>query len=128
MMIIGDVILLIISIAILLSTAYFTFGYDGSVVGGVIAMPSFIKKFGRASIGGDILPAADVSIITSVPVAGALVGFFIATWLGDAIGRKKTMWIGCSISLVGAAIQTASSNVATLTVGRAFASETTPRC
>ncbi|KAH8691541.1 general substrate transporter [Talaromyces proteolyticus] len=108
--------------ALLLSTAYFTFGYDGSVVGGVIAMPSFIKQFGHASTsGGNILPATDVSMITSVPVAGSFIGFLIATWMGDIFGRKKTMWLGCLVSLIGAAIQTASSNVATITVGRAFA-------
>ncbi|KAH6675977.1 general substrate transporter, partial [Halenospora varia] len=112
----------LISLAVLLSLAYFTFGYDGSVGGGILAMPSFIKQYGSKGKDGTYsLSATDISVMTAVPTSGAVIGSVIAAYAGDRIGRKRTLYIGCLFSIVGASIQTASYNVATMTVGRLFA-------
>lgn len=84
-------------------------------------MPAFIAKFSNPS--NVALPAKDVSIMTAVPVPGALCGAILAAWLGDQYGRKKALWVACFIALVGAAIQTGAINVAMMTVGRTIACE-----
>lgn len=96
-----------------------TFGYDASVIGGVLGMQPFIKQFGGVKTKyGYILPAKTVSVIVAIPTVGALVGALINSTCGDRFGRKKTIYLGCVISLVAAVIQTASYNVAMITVGR----------
>ncbi|EXK24402.1 hypothetical protein FOXG_15085 [Fusarium oxysporum f. sp. lycopersici 4287] len=109
----------LIASAFFLSLCFFTYGFDGSVIGGVYAMPAFIADFSNPL--NLALPARDVSIMTAVPVPGAVAGTLLAAWLGDKYGRKKALWVACLISLVGAAIQTGAINVAMLTVGRTIA-------
>lgn len=108
-------------IAFFLALCFFNFGYDGSVVGGVIAMPTFIADFSNAPKA--VLPAQDTSIITSVPIIGSIVGTIAAGWTGDILGRKKSLWIAALINAIGSAIQTAAMNVAMMTAGRAVASK-----
>ncbi|KAM0272207.1 hypothetical protein ACHAQH_008808 [Verticillium albo-atrum] len=105
--------------AFFISLCFFTYGFDGAVIGGVYAMPVFIADFSNAA--NVALPARDISIMTAVPVPGAVGGTLLAAWLGDKYGRKKALWIACFLATVGAAIQTVSSNVATMTAGRTFA-------
>lgn len=102
----------------LLSTGSFTFGYDGSVIGGVLNMLPFIEQFGTLTPEGPILTARTVSIIVATPTTGSLIGFLINSTCADRFGRKKTMLGGCVISLVAAVLQTASYTVAMITVGR----------
>ncbi|KIW45830.1 uncharacterized protein PV06_01541 [Exophiala oligosperma] len=104
--------------AVLLSTGSFTFGYDGSVIGGVLNMLPFIEQFGSVTSEGPILTARTISIIVATPTAGSLIGFLINSTCADRFGRKKTMLGGCAISLVAAVLQTASYTVAMITVGR----------
>ena len=87
-------------------------------------MPSFIKQYGSKGKDGTYsLSATDISVMTAVPTSGAVLGSVIAAYAGDRIGRKRTLYIGCLFSLIGAGIQTGSYNVATMTVGRLFASK-----
>ncbi|KAF2479701.1 general substrate transporter [Neohortaea acidophila] len=108
--------------AVLLSTGCFTFGYDASVIGGALAMPPFVKQFGTLTPKGYVLTARTTSIIVATPTSGALVGAAINSFCADRFGRRKTMWLGCAISLLGAILQTSSFSVATITVGRIFTS------
>ena len=87
-------------------------------------MPAFIKQFGSKDPRGTYgLSASDISIMTAVATSGAVLGSFIAAYAGDRIGRKRTLYIGCVFSIAGAAVQTGSYNVATMTVGRLLASK-----
>lgn len=49
---------------------------------------------------------------------GCFFGAVATIWLGNILGRKKTIFIGSCIMIVGAAIQTASFSLAQLIVGR----------
>lgn len=49
---------------------------------------------------------------------GCFVGAVATIWLGNLLGRKRTVIVGSSIMLVGAIIQTASYTLAQLIVGR----------
>jgi len=49
---------------------------------------------------------------------GCFVGAVATIWLGNLLGRKRTVIVGSSNMLVGAIIQTASYTLAQLIVGR----------
>ncbi|KNB16581.1 hypothetical protein FOXG_21711 [Fusarium oxysporum f. sp. lycopersici 4287] len=82
-------------------------------------MPAFIFDFSSPT--NVALPAKDISIMTAVLVVGAVIGTALAAWLGDVIGRRKTLWIACVISLIGSAVQTGATNVALMTFGHTLA-------
>ena len=52
-------------------------------------------------------PNAQGAIVASMP-AGSLVGALLVTWLGDKIGRKKTIILAGMIWVLGSILQCAS--------------------
>ncbi|EUC40390.1 hypothetical protein COCMIDRAFT_9724 [Bipolaris oryzae ATCC 44560] len=102
-----------------LALVFFTFGFDGSVMGGILAMPPFIHQFGTGkSPKGPILTSTDISVMTAVPTTGCLLGLPLAAYCGDRWGRRKTLILGCVLSAVAAAIQTSAFGMAQLVIGR----------
>ncbi|KAH7121831.1 general substrate transporter [Dactylonectria estremocensis] len=108
--------------AFFLSMVFFTFGYDGGVISGLLAMAPFNADFGsgHGAEGVKMLTSTDISLIVALPNSGCLLGLPLAAILGDRIGRKKTLLIGCAFNALGAAIQTGAPNLATMVVGRWF--------
>jgi MFS family permease len=64
----------------------------------------------------------DESLLTCFQVGAYTLGCFfgaVATiWLGNMLGRKRTIFIGSVIMIIGAILQTASFGLAQLIVGR----------
>ena len=109
---------------LILAISYLTFGYDASVVSGCLAMPSFIVQFGAQQTNGTVmLSASNVSIITATATAAGVPGIFAVAFCADRWGRKKTLWLGCVITLAGTALQTGATDVAEITIGRVIASK-----
>jgi MFS family permease len=105
--------------AFILSLCFFTFGFDGGLVSGLLAMPPFIDRFGSLHTAeGTTLSATDLGLIVGFPTTGCMLGLPLSAGLGDRYGRKVTLLVGCFISAVGSAIQTAAPNLAVLIVGR----------
>lgn len=52
---------------------------------------------------------------------GCFVGACVALWLGEVLGRKKTVLVGTTIMTIGAVIQIASYSVPQMIVGRIVA-------
>ncbi|KIA75815.1 hypothetical protein HK57_00429 [Aspergillus ustus] len=108
--------------ACVLSLVYWNFGYDGGAISGVLAMSNFVQDFGTGKTdGSSFLTSTDTSLITAVPVAGSLLGVPIAAFGADRVGRKMMLLLACAISLVGAALQTASNSIPLFVVGRFIA-------
>jgi MFS family permease len=102
-----------------LALVFFTFGFDGSVMGGILAMAPFVHQFGSGHTPvGRILTSTDISVMTAVPTTGCLLGLPLAAYCGDRWGRRKTLMMGCALSAVAAAIQTAAFGIPQLVVGR----------
>ncbi|KAK6957984.1 hypothetical protein Daesc_000776 [Daldinia eschscholtzii] len=59
-----------------------------------------------------------LSIITSIYTIGCFLGAITAFYIGEAIGRKKTVLVGTAIMSVGAVLQTSSFSVPHMIVGR----------
>ena len=103
------------------------FGYDSGYIGGVMAMPYFIEHFEPISKEFKdnhdifILSSWKRSLITSILSAGTFFGAIIAGDLADFIGRRTTIIAGCAILIVGVVLQTISTGLVLLAVGRLVA-------
>lgn len=92
----------------------FLFGYDSGVITSTIGQPEFVKYFGNPS-------AASTGGVVSSFTGGAIVGSFSASWLGDSLGRKKTIFVGGLISTLGCSLQAGATSIGMLIAGRAIA-------
>lgn len=100
-----------IAIAIVAGTDFALFGYDQGVMGGLLTLPSFLHHFPQIDTanpppGSNSSRASNIQGIT---VGGYTLGCFfgaVATiWLGNMLGRKRTIFVGSAIMIVGATIQ-----------------------
>ncbi|KAG0748442.1 hypothetical protein G6F23_001898 [Rhizopus arrhizus] len=106
----GNDLVLMINLAAGLSI--FFFGYDQGVMGGVNISPDYVKLMGlesnEALLGG----------VVAVYYAGTLIGALMGGWIGDKIGRIKTVVLGSAIGIIGACLQTSAQNVAWMICSR----------
>ncbi|KAL3456135.1 general substrate transporter [Aspergillus heterothallicus] len=85
-------------------TAGLMYGYDLVVNGSVIAMPSFIIRFGTTGASGIYLPTVWTSLWTSMTSLAQALGAYVVGLVADRWGRK---WPGAAagmLSLVGTAV------------------------
>lgn len=106
--------------AFVLALVYWNFGYDGAIISGVLAMPNFVQNFGtgHTASGATFLTSTNTSLITALPAAGSILGVPLAAFGADRYGRRKMLLCACVISFVGSALQTASSGIPLMVVGR----------
>ncbi|SMY28530.1 unnamed protein product [Zymoseptoria tritici ST99CH_1A5] len=94
-------------IALFVSMGSLAMGYDTSVIGGTMALPSFRRDFGlenRTQFERDTLQGNIVSTFQAGTFFGALLTFPI----GERIGRKKAIMIASAIFLLGGSLMTAA--------------------
>ncbi|VEU21466.1 DEKNAAC102519 [Brettanomyces naardenensis] len=99
------------------------FGYDSGYISGVMGMDYFIHRFtgkDQATTPTDqfVLASWQKSLITSIMSAGTFFGALIAGDVADFVGRRPTIISGCVIFIIGTVLQTASTTIALLAVGR----------
>ncbi|KAI8884926.1 general substrate transporter [Backusella circina FSU 941] len=79
---------------------------------GVNISPDYVQIMGlesnEALLGG----------VVAVYYAGTLIGALIGGWVGDKIGRIRTIILGSVIAMVGAALQTSAQNIAWMVCSR----------
>ena len=114
------------------------FGYDTGWMGGVLAMPYFIRQHTGLAYPLDVFPdehsdvflaykkafhisAHDQSLMTSILSCGTFFGAIAAGDVADFIGRRPTIIMGCGIFSIGCILQTASTTLAVMVVGRLIA-------
>ncbi|KAF4968461.1 hypothetical protein FSARC_4155 [Fusarium sarcochroum] len=96
-------------------------GYDVSVMGGTLILPSFEESFGLNNISQKELDNLTSNIVSCFQ-AGMFFGALASHFLSDRWGRKWCMTIATSVFLVGASMQTASPGLVELIMaGRAVA-------
>ncbi|KAI0141686.1 putative sugar transporter [Xylariaceae sp. FL1272] len=88
------------------------FGYCQGVLAGVLASPYFLDAF--VAVNDPNINGA----LTSSFFLGAFLGAAIAFYLGDHLGRKKTIVLGHILNVVGATLQFSSFSLAQFFVGR----------
>ncbi|KAK4454499.1 lactose permease [Podospora aff. communis PSN243] len=88
-------------------------GYDGSLMTSIIAMKTFQDKF---QTDGDVGPK--VSVIFSLYTVGSMVGAPFAAVLSDRFGRRKGMFTGGFVIILGMIIVSTGATIAQFVVGR----------
>ncbi|KAF2443571.1 general substrate transporter [Karstenula rhodostoma CBS 690.94] len=113
-----------IAIAVIAGTDFALFGYDQGVMGGLLTLGSFLKHFPEIDTAKPPPGTTQsyTSTIQGITVGAYTLGCFfgaVATiWLGNMLGRKRTIFFGSAIMVVGAVLQTSSYSLPQLIVGR----------
>ncbi|RFU23634.1 hypothetical protein B7463_g12704, partial [Scytalidium lignicola] len=115
-----------LAIAFLAGLDFFLFGYDQGVMGGLLTLPSFVKTFPEIDlVNTQGLSGSQLnhrSTIQGISVSSYNVGCFfgaVATiWLSDILGRRKMIFIGSAIMVIGAALQCSAFSLSHFIVGR----------
>jgi MFS family permease len=89
------------------------FGYDQGVTGGVISLPSFHKYFPEINTEDpDISQAVESERATrkGISVAaynlGCFCGAVLTIFISNPLGRRRTIFCGCTTMMIGAILQT----------------------
>ncbi|KAI7879254.1 general substrate transporter [Lichtheimia hyalospora FSU 10163] len=103
---------LVLAINLAAGLSIFFFGYDQGVMSGVNISPDYIQVMGLS--GQEALLGGVVAVYYAGTCTGALMGGYI----GDKIGRIRTVVVGSLIAIFGAVLQTAAQNVAWMMASR----------
>lgn len=87
-------------------------GYDGTLFTGILSMPHFQSTFHTGTVG------SKVSTIASLYTVGQIVGSPVAAVLSDRFGRRRTMFVGAILIIIGMVIASTGSTIAQFAVGR----------
>lgn len=82
-------------------------------MGTIINSASFVKQFNHPS-------ATQQGLITGLYDVGCLVGSILAVLFGERLGRKRSIYIGALIVIIGTILQTVAQVVVHLIVARVF--------
>jgi len=106
---------LLIAINCVAALSIFFFGYDQGMMGGVNNAKDYIDLMGF----GYVDPITQTPIITdsllqggivSVYYLGTLCGCLLGGWVGDKVGRIKTIALGSLWAIFGASLQCSAQN------------------
>ncbi|KAL1856842.1 hypothetical protein Daus18300_010605 [Diaporthe australafricana] len=84
-----------------------TVGYDTAVIGGTMALNSFIRDFELGGMAKTVRDTTQGNIVSTFQ-AGCFFGALFAFPAAEKLGRKKTMIIASAIFLLGGTLMTAS--------------------
>jgi len=109
---------LLIAINCVAGLSIFFFGYDQGMMGGVNNAKDYIELMGigyTATVDGSPnTPVITNSLlqggIVSVYYLGTLVAAFVGGWVGEKIGRIKTIALGAAWGVLGASLQCSAQN------------------
>jgi sugar porter (SP) family MFS transporter len=102
---------LLLGITVACGSGFFLFGYDQGVFGGILNNQQFLDTFNT--------PDATIQAqIVSAYYLGAFFGAVFSQFIGDRIGRRRAIILGCTLLTVGGALQSSSSGLPQMIVGR----------
>jgi len=100
--------------SVFVSLGVFLFGYDQGVMSGIITGPYFKDYFNQPS-------RAEVGTMVAILEIGALIASLSVGKLGDVLGRRRTIFWGAMIFLVGGALQSFATGMPMMLLGRIIA-------
>ncbi|GAB7365035.1 hypothetical protein MBLNU230_g5816t1 [Neophaeotheca triangularis] len=105
---------LIYFLSIFVSVGVFLFGYDQGVMSGIITGPHFKDYFNQPT-------SAEIGTMVAVLEIGAFVASLTVGRVGDIIGRRKTIFYGAVVFVIGGACQTFATGMPMMLLGRIVA-------
>lgn len=98
-------------ITVACGAGFFLFGYDQGVFGGILNNQNFLNTFQN--------PNATIQAqITSTYYLGAVFGAVFSNFIGDRIGRRRAIILGCILLTIGGALQASASTLPHMLIGR----------
>ncbi|KAG1897588.1 general substrate transporter [Suillus fuscotomentosus] len=102
-------------------TGFTLFGYDQGVMSSLLTGNQFEGSFPEVIVEPSHPNHATLqSFIIAIYEVGCLFGALSNLWVGDKLGRRKTIVVGGSIMIVGAILQTTAFSFAQLIFARIF--------
>ena len=101
-----------LAIGLMATLAFWLFGYDMSVMGGVVTEEPFLTVFPACR------NASTLGIVIACFELGALFGALSCLDLGDRLGRRATVWLGMLFMVIGGVLQTSAWSLGQLVAGR----------
>ncbi|KAH9815132.1 general substrate transporter [Melampsora americana] len=113
------------AVAFLSGMGFLLFGYDQGVMGGLLTLPAFVKVFPKMDTISSHLSEQQKSKNSTLQGAaialyeiGCMMGALSCLYLGDKFGRRKVIFAGATVMVIGTILQTTSFGLAQLIVGR----------
>ncbi|KDQ65150.1 hypothetical protein JAAARDRAFT_202372 [Jaapia argillacea MUCL 33604] len=98
------------------SAGFTAFGYDQGVFSGTIVSHYFLTTFGKNP---ETPPdASTIGTTSALFDIGGAAGAILALCVGDLLGRRKTIQVGCVLVVIGAILQATSKTLGQLMAGR----------
>ncbi|CAG7945524.1 unnamed protein product [Penicillium salamii] len=115
--------LYIAQVVLVVFPSFFLFGYNQVNVGGLLSFASWIKAFPQIDTTSTIANTkSHNSVIQGVYVSsftlGGLAGSLSCSFIGDVLGRRKTVLIGGIFTLIGEIVSCTAFQLPQLVVGR----------
>ncbi|TFY83831.1 hypothetical protein EWM64_g200 [Hericium alpestre] len=106
-------------LALVAGTGFTLFGYDQGVMSALLTAPQWTKVFPQTIISPDHPNHATLqSFVVAIYEIGCLIGALSNLWIGDRLGRRKTIILGGIIMIIGAILQASSYGYAQMVVAR----------
>ncbi|KZV69866.1 general substrate transporter [Peniophora sp. CONT] len=106
-------------ISFIAGTGFTLFGYDQGVMSALLTANQFEKTFPQVVESASHPNHATLqSFVTAIYEVGCLFGALSNLWVGDRLGRRKTIAAGGVIMIIGAILQTTSFSYSQLVVAR----------
>ncbi|KAK3646212.1 hypothetical protein LTR56_007171 [Elasticomyces elasticus] len=103
-------------VALFVAVGSLCYGYASSISAALIGQPSWYDYMGLTI--GTPHTNAILGAINGVYAAGGAFGCVFNMWSSEKLGRRRSIQVGCCISIVGAAIMTGSVNIPMFIVSR----------
>ncbi|UPL04283.1 hypothetical protein LCI18_015217 [Fusarium solani-melongenae] len=120
---------LILTVSVLTSLGFMLIGYDNGLMGGLgkkaacidAWLPQINERLVNTTAFKDTFdsPGSDmVGLIVAIFEIGCFLGAIFAAIWGERLGRRRSVFIGCVVLVIGAMLQAASFSRAMIIVGR----------
>lgn len=103
--------------------AYLLFGFNNGVAGGLLDLPAWVALFPQIdtvnTTGAKKARNSQIQgTVVAVYTLGALFGALSCTFIGDKLGRRRTIMLGAVVTCIGSILQASAFSFAQLIVGR----------
>ncbi|KII95223.1 hypothetical protein PLICRDRAFT_34067 [Plicaturopsis crispa FD-325 SS-3] len=109
------------TLAFVAGTGFTLFGYDQGVMSALLTASQFEKTFPETVVpkdGSKPEHATLQSFLVAIYEIGCLIGALANLWVGDRLGRRRTIILGAVLMIIGAILQTASVDYPMMIVAR----------